>query len=211
MIFRALAGKPIVTWNGGRDRCNIMRVEDFCTGLFGLLKNENAYGEAVNICGDESPCWRDVISTLADVSGVKIPLIDLPREFIQKHYPQRKEEIDGRSYEVFASNEKLKKLVPSFSSTISLRDGIARTVASYRESNFQNGVDWTYDARCDEIINAWRRLQGQSGKMRFVNYLRNNRFESYAKYLNAMSGRGLGFRWYRKFVNAAARLARGWK
>ena len=208
MVFRALAGKPIITWDGGRGRCNIMRVEDFCTGLFGLLKNEDAYGEAVNVCGDESPCWNDVITALAEAVDVKIPIIDLPREFIKAHYPQRSEEIDGRSYEVVASNEKLKRLVPAFCPTISLSEGVARTVSAYRANHFQDGVDWTYDAKCDEIINMWSRLNGQGEELRFVNYLRDSRLESYAKYLNALSKQDFGFRLFRKGINVAARLTR---
>ncbi len=30
LIARVLNGKPIVRWNEGNNRCNMMRVEDFC-------------------------------------------------------------------------------------------------------------------------------------------------------------------------------------
>ena len=209
VVFRAQAGKPVITWDGGMGRCNIMRVEDFCTGLLGLMKNECACGEAVNICGDEAPRWKDVISALGESAGVEIPLLDLPREFVKAHYPQRSEEIDGRSYDVFASNEKLKKLVPSFRTTISLREGVAKTVSAYRERGLQDRVDWTYDARCDEMANAWFASRGVRRKCGFVNYPGSGRMDGYLKYVNALSGRGLCFRMFRKCLNIGMRCIGG--
>lgn len=211
MVFRALAGKPIITWDGGRGRCNIMRVEDFCTGLFGLMKNERAYGEAVNVCGDESPCWKDVITALEDAVGIKIPVIDLPKEFVKEHYPQRSEEIDGRSYEVTVSNEKLKRLVPSFRSTITLRDGVAKTVSAYRAKSFQNGVDWVYDVRSDEVANAWYKRMGIRKRCRFVDYLGSYYMNDYLKYINASSCSGVAFRLFRRCLNFGLRRAGGVK
>ena len=209
MVFRALAGKPLLAWNGGRGRCNITRVEDFCTGLFGLLLNKRAYGESVNVCGDEAPRWIDVVAALEETSGTTIPLLDLPKEFIQEHYPERKEEIDGRSFDVFASNEKLKSLVPSFRSTIPLRDGIAKTVSAYRANNFQQGVDWGYDAKCDEVVNAWHAMNRIGKKYGFVNYPRRRAMNHYLRYINASSNSDLGFRLFRKCLNAGMRFAGG--
>ena len=102
----------------------------------------------------------------------------------------------------------IKRLVPAFCPTISLSEGIARTVSAYRANHFQDGVDWTYDAKCDEIINKWSRLNGQGEELRFVNYLQDSRLESYAKYLNALSKQDFGFRLFRKGINVAARLTR---
>jgi len=36
LIARILSGKPIIRWNGGINRCNMMRVEDFAVGVIGL-------------------------------------------------------------------------------------------------------------------------------------------------------------------------------
>ena len=211
LVFRALSGKPILSWDGGRGSCNIMRVEDFCMGLFGLLKNPRAYGEAVNICGDESPCWKDVIHAVAKATGVKIPVMDLPKEFIQSHYSQRSEEIAGRSFTVFASNAKLKSLVPSFRQTISLEDGIARTIAAYRENGFENGVDWNFDAKCDEVANAWHRRNHERERFRFVNYLETSPFPSYVRYLNGKTEIDFISRAVRKCLNLGLKAVGGMK
>lgn len=188
-----------------------MRVEDFCTGLFGLLKNPQAYGEAVNICGDESPCWTDVIHAVEKATGVEIPVMDLPKKFIQSHYSQRSEEIAGRSFKAFASNAKLKRLVPSFRQTISLQDGIARTISAYRENGFGNGVDWNFDAKCDEVVNAWHRRNHERKRLRFVNYLKSSPFPSYVRYLNGKTEMGFVSRAVRKCLNLGLKAVGGMK
>ena len=211
LVFRALAGKPLVSWDGGRGSCNIMRVEDFCTGLFGLLKNPQAYGEAVNICGDETPSWKDVVAAVEKASGVEIPVLDLPRGFVQSHYPQRSEEIAGRSFNVVASNEKLKRLVPSFRQTISLQDGVARTISAYRENGFGNGVDWSFDAKCDEVVNAWNKRNNDRKRLGFVNYLKAPPIPSYVNYLNGKTELGFVSRGFRKFLDMGLKAAGGMK
>lgn len=211
LVFRAHAGKPLVSWDGGRGSCNIMRVEDFCTGLFGLLKNPRAYREAVNVCGDETPSWQDVICAVEKATGVDIPVIDLPKEFLQRHYSQRSEEIAGRSFNVVASNAKLKKLVPSFRQTISLRDGIARTISAYRENGFENGVDWIFDAKCDEVINAWHRQNKEKERFGFVNYMKSSFFPSYVKYLNGKTEMGFVPRTFRKCLIIGLKAVGGMK
>ena len=55
LVSRILNEKPIIRWNGGVNRCNMTRVEDFAVGVVGLIGNRGAYNEAFNICGDETP------------------------------------------------------------------------------------------------------------------------------------------------------------
>ena len=211
LVFRANAGKPILSWDDGEGCCNILRVEDFCTGLFGLLKNPQAYGEAVNICGDESPCWKDVIHAVEKATGVEIPVMDLPKEFIQSHYSQRSEEIAGRSFHAFASNAKLKRLVPSFRQTISLQDGVARTIAAYRENGFGDGVDWSFDAKCDEVLNAWNKQINERKRFGFVNYLKTSPVPSYVHYLNGKTEIAFVSRAVRKCLNLSLKAVGGMK
>ena len=45
-VERIKAGKYIPTWNGGNNRLNLTRVEDFAFGLVGLVGNPAAYNES---------------------------------------------------------------------------------------------------------------------------------------------------------------------
>ena len=61
LCARILSGKPIIRWNGGTNRTNMMRVEDYAVGMVGLIGNHEAYNEDYNICGDEMPTFNDVL------------------------------------------------------------------------------------------------------------------------------------------------------
>lgn len=132
LVSRILNEKPIIRWNGGVNRCNMMRVEDFAIGVVGLIGNPKAYNEAFNICGDETPSFNEVLDVLSNLIGEKVNIVDVSSEFYAKELPERAGEIlGGRSIDALNSNDKIKTIVPSFSQTISLAKGIAMTYNAY--------------------------------------------------------------------------------
>ena len=174
IVERAKAGKPIVTWNKGANRCNMMRVEDFAVGVVGLVANEKAYDEAFIICGDEAPSFSDVLHSLEKAVGIKIPTIDIDVDFIEKCIPGRKGEMEGRSRNAVLSNSKIKEVVPVFKQSIDLDEGVQMTVDAYQKSGFQKGIDWGYDAQCDYLIKKWcqcKIIDKKPYHLGFVNYL----------------------------------------
>lgn len=177
LCARALSGKPLIRWNGGKNRCNMMRVEDFAVGVVGLIGNPEAYNEAFNICGDETPSFNEVLDAVEKCIGCKIPVVDISPEFYAEELPERSGEIlGGRSIDAINSNEKIKQIVPAFKQTIPLVEGIEKTVAAYKNHNFQKGIDWKFDADCDRIIKKWSKLNKiDTTKMNllFVDYLNN--------------------------------------
>lgn len=186
LAARILAEKPIIRWNGGRNRCNMTRVEDFAVGCIGLIGNPAAFGEAFNICGDETPSWAEVLDSLSLAIGKKAKTIDVPSEFYAKEWPERAGAIlGGRSIDCLCRNDKIKKAVPGFRQTIGLDNGVARTVKAYKEQNFQNGIDWRYDADSDRIIAKWCKHNGLPTKglnLTFVNYLGNATHRNHMEY-----------------------------
>lgn len=172
---RILAGKPVIRWNGGVNRCNMMRVEDFAVGCVGLIGNPLAFGEAFNACGDETPSFNDVLDVLSGLLGRKAVTVDVDSEFYAKELPAKAGEIlGGRSIDSINSNAKIKRAVPAFKQTLDLREGISRTLAAYRAQNFQHGIDWTFDAETDRIIRKWcrsRHVRPQNDRLGFVDYL----------------------------------------
>lgn len=161
IVARILAEKPMITWDGGKARWNIMRVEDFAVGVVGIIGNPAAYGEAFNICGDDSFSWSEVLDVLGEVLGKEVIRLDISSAQLKKYCPGREGEIAGRAYDAVIDNSKIKSVVPEFKQQISLKEGIAKTVESYRAQNYQKGIDWRFDALWDII---W-------GKFSFVNYL----------------------------------------
>ena len=173
LVARILAGKPVITWDGGSACWNMMRVEDFAVGVVGLIGNPEAFGEAFNICGDDSVSWSEVLDTLGKVLDKEVIRLDIPSEQLKKYCPGREGEISGRSYDAVIDNSKIKRVVPEFKQMISLERGIAKTVEAYRSQNYQKGIDWRFDALCDRIC----------GKFRFVNYLGTASFRDRLVYL----------------------------
>lgn len=161
LCARILAGKPVIVWNGGRNRCNMMRVEDFAVGVVGLIGNPKAYNEAFNICGDDTPSFSEVLDILSKQLHKEILRVDIPSNYYAKECPSKKGEIlGGRSIDCINSNRKIKDAVPSFHQTINLEEGIRRTLEAYQAQNFQKGIDWAFDAEQDRIIAKWGRKNG---------------------------------------------------
>lgn len=182
---RILSGKPIITWNGGNNRSNMMRVEDFAIGAVALIGNSKAYGEAFNICGDESPSFREVIDIVSNYLNKKVITIDISSEFYAKEFLSRGGEILGRSYDAINSNKKIKSIVPNFRQNYSIKDGILKTLEAYKNNNYQKGIDWKFDAETDRIIKKWYKRNGRNNtdiKIGFIDYQHNATFKDRAIY-----------------------------
>jgi len=182
LCARILTGKPIITWNKGKNRCNMTRVEDFAVGVVGLIGNPTAYGESFNLCGDEAPTFRDVLDVLSEYLHKDVLTIDIPSEFYAKEMPDKAGEImGGRSIDTINSNAKIKAAVPYFKQTYALKDGIIKTLNSYKEQNYQEGIDWSFDAKTDRIIKKWCKIQGIDYKgfnLKFVDYIGSANFDN---------------------------------
>ena len=210
LAARILAEKPIIRWNGGRNRCNVTRVEDFAIGCIGLIGIPAAYGEAFNICGDETPSWAEVLDALSLAIGKKAKTIDIPSEFYAREWPKRAGAIlGGRSIDSLCRNDKIKEAVPGFRQTIGLEAGIARTVKAYQERHFQNGIDWRYDADSDRIIDKWCRQNGIPTKelnLSFVDYLGNASFRDRMEYAKIRHGDSFFVRLLRRTKRRLSRI-----
>lgn len=189
LVARALAGKPIITWNNAENGGNMMHVDDFAAGLVGLLGNKMAYGEAFNICGDERPTYSDVLDAMGKALGLKIPRIDIDRDFYANELGDYKgqELKSSRSGRGNCSNEKLKRFVPEFKCSITLEEGVRRTIEAYRNQNYQDGIDWAFDATSDRIILMWCKHKGidvAPFNIHFVDYLGNATLKDKFQYWN---------------------------
>lgn len=178
LAARILAGKPIITWNKGMNYCCMMRVEDFAVGVVGLVGNPRAFNEAFNICGDETPTFKDVLNAVSDYLNCPVKTIDIPADYYAKELPERAGEIlGGRAVSGVSSNKKIKEAVPEFKQTIGIKEGIRMTLDAYKAQNYQHGIDWKFDGRTDRIV-----YKGGGGKFKFTDYLGNADFSDKMTY-----------------------------
>lgn len=186
LCARILAGKPIITWNEGMNRCNMTRVEDFAVGVVGLIGNSKAYGEAFNVCGDEAPTFREVLDVLSEYLHKEVITVDVTSEFYAQELPSRAGEIlGGRSIDTINSNAKLKAAVPEFKQTYTLKEGIIKTLDAYKHQAYQRGIDWRFDAETDRVIKKWckiNKIHEKKYKLQFVDYLKSAKLGEKIKY-----------------------------
>ncbi len=177
LVSRIMNGKPIIRWNQGENRCNMMRVEDFAVGVVGLIGNKDAYNQAFNVCGDETPSFNEVMDIVSRWLNKEVIYCDLTPEFYAKQAPNHRGEIlGGRSIDSINSNNKIKSVVPDFAQKIGIEDGIIKTLEAYKEANYQKGISWTFDGQCDRIIKKWCKKERKTTKnynLQFIDYLGN--------------------------------------
>lgn len=161
LIQRMLHHKPIVIWDNGETYSTITHVDDFAVGLVGLLRNPKAFNQAFHIVGDKHYHWKEVLETLGEVLGVTPVYFNLTKEQYANEMPHRKGEIlGGRGINQLLDNSKIKDAVPDFKTSISLKEGITRTVKYYQTHNYIKGIDWKFDADMDRIVNKYKETGG---------------------------------------------------
>ncbi len=178
LCARILTGKPIISWNGGRIRSSVMRVEDFAYQLVGLIGNKNAFNEVFNISGDESPSSNEILDELSSLLNKDCITIDIDPEFYAAEYPDRYGEIiGGRAYDSPLDNSKIRTIAP-IERMYTLHEGIEMTIDAYKKDNFQKGIDWRFDADTDRIIKKWCKkncIEYGQYNLKFVDYIDNAR------------------------------------
>lgn len=175
IIGRILSGKPIITWNGGSNRHNLTRVEDFAIGAVSLIGNPKANNEAFNVVGDGIYTWMEVLTTISDILKVPLYTIDIPVQFYANELSdmeQRDHLIGGRSKNCMTSNDKLKTIAPDFHQLFSLKEGIEKTINFYKEHDYLGGIDYEYEGNIDGIIEKYQKtIKSQRYKLGFEDYL----------------------------------------
>ena len=175
LIQRILHHKPIILWDNGETLSTITHVDDFAVGLVGLLGNPKAFNQAFHIVGDNCYHWKDVIITMGEILGVEPIFYNMTKEEYAEEIPSRRGELlGGRGINQLLDNSKIKMAVPGFKSTISLKEGLSRTIEYYQSHNYVKGIDWKFDADTDRIIKKWCFIKQQNPdalSLRFTNYL----------------------------------------
>jgi len=164
-------------WDGGENITPITRVEDFAQAAVELLGNKSAYNQAFHIVGDDYYKWIDVIQTIEEILEKKAILVDVPKEFLAREMPHKRGEIlGGRSINFRYDNSKIKSVVPFFRNTISLKEGMIKTIDYYKANGYLNGIDYSFDADLDRIVFKLHKYKKHKE--------RNNYNISYSDYLN---------------------------
>lgn len=186
LIQRVLNGKPIIRWNKGENKCNMMHVEDFSRAFVALIGNTKAYNETFNICSEQVYTYNDVLSLLGEKLKTPVTTIDIESAEYAKLLPERKGEIlAGRGTNCCSSMDKYKRFFPSFKEKISLVEGISKTIDAYIAQNWQDGMNYYFDGETDriiyKIIGGNKRLK-KKYNLKYIDYLNEGKLEDRKEY-----------------------------
>lgn len=185
LIGRIFEGKPIIRWDGGTTKWNMMRVEDFVVGLVGVIGNKKAYNQAYNISGDYAYSWNEVIDCVEKIVKKKAIYYDMSSDEYTQLSKDLKGRIYGRSSDLICSNKKIKDLVPEFKTNYDLQEGIKKTIEAYKKTNFEKGIDYQYEATTDRIIIKSckeRGIRSSDYNLGFVDYIGNATIKDKLRY-----------------------------
>lgn len=170
---RILSGKPVLMWDDGEALCTITHTSDFAKGVVGLLGNPQAYNEAFHVVGDEVCSWKEMIHIIGDILNKKPDTVAIPASYIADKLPEYRGMLLGDwALDAVFDNSKIKRVVPEFVCTTSLREGIERTLQHYRTNDYLGGIDYQWDAQMDRLIAGYLKgSEREKRKLKFVDYL----------------------------------------
>ncbi len=153
---RMLDGREVIVQGDGQALWTLTHARDFAVGLVGLLGNRAAYGEVVQITGDEALTWDAIHEALGAALGVAPRIVHIPSSFIALVDPEMGAHFLGdKCWSALFDCSKLKRLVPEFRTTVSFHEGIRESVDFYRADPSRERVNGVVDAGIDRILAAW--------------------------------------------------------
>lgn len=150
---RILDRRPVVAPGDGSSLWVVTHARDFAKGLVGLLGNHQALGHAFHITTDEVHTWNSIYQTLGAVLGVEPIIRHITTDDIVAHDPSSEGSLRGdKIWSVVFDNSKIKRFVPGYTATISLRAGIEESVAWFRADPSRQLIDEVADQKLDSLI-----------------------------------------------------------
>ncbi|GGA28847.1 SDR family oxidoreductase [Paenibacillus physcomitrellae] len=153
---RMLENKPVIIHGDGTSLWTMTHNRDFAKGFIGLMGNIHAIGESVHITSDESVTWNQIYEIIASNLGVKLQAVHVSSEFLAACSTEdyRGGLLGDKANTVVFDNSKIKRLVPEFTATIRLDQGIKETVDHILTHPEYQTEDPEFDAWCDKVIQA---------------------------------------------------------
>jgi len=153
---RMQQNKPVIIHGDGTSLWTLTHSEDFARGFIGLMGNIHAIGESVHITSDESVTWNQIHEIIADTLGVKLNAVHVASSFLDacSNEDYRGSLLGDKANTVVFDNSKLKRLVPGFTATIRVDQGIKRVVQNILAHPELQQEDAEFDAWCDRVIDA---------------------------------------------------------
>jgi nucleoside-diphosphate-sugar epimerase len=159
VLQRMIRGKPVIIHGDGTSLWTMTHNSDFARAFTGLLGNVHAIGEAVQITSDETVTWDQVYRIIAGALGVPLKAVHVASDFLAQSgkYDFTGGLIGDKANSAVFNNAKLKRLVPGFTATVRVDQGIPAAVAYVLAHKECRQEDPEFDLWCDRVIAAQER------------------------------------------------------
>ncbi len=151
-IDRIKKGKPILTGNPYLLR-NFLHVDDAAAAFTGALGNPKCLGQAYNMVGLRPHSWQEFHLAMMHAVGREVEMIEAPYSLLASyHLPNFESYRENWRYNGFYCGDKIARDIPSFHVSVSLEEGIRRTLAFLEDGDHIPNSDLPEYAWEDEII-----------------------------------------------------------
>jgi nucleoside-diphosphate-sugar epimerase len=166
VVERIRQGKKVIVPGDGLSLWTLTHNTDFAKAFCGLMGNLHAVGETYQITGDESLTWNQVYAAIGAALGVEPRLVHIASETLATLGPNWSGELIGdKSNSVLFDNAKIKRAVPSFTTTTRFDQGVRQTIAYvYCHPECQT-PDPAFDAWTDKAVAAYEELADRMPKL----------------------------------------------
>jgi nucleoside-diphosphate-sugar epimerase len=157
VLKRILEGKPVIIHGDGTSLWTMTHNSDFARAFTGLMGNNRALGESVQITGDETLSWNQIYQCIANALGKPLKAVHVSSEFLARAGPDY-DFVGGltgdKAVSVVFDNTKLKRLVPGFCAQVRFDQGIRETISHILAHPELQLDDSDFDIFCDRVIAA---------------------------------------------------------
>jgi len=165
VLKRMLEGKPVIVHDKGNSLWAITDSRDFAKGFIGLLGNPLALGQAFHITTDDSHSWNCIFETIASCLSFElgrevrfepcyVSSTALASYGVLNGYDMLGNLTGDKANSVIFDNSKIKSLVPDFHASITLEEGLARTIHNVVTNSSLQRDDSAFDLWCDKIVTS---------------------------------------------------------
>lgn len=157
VVDRILRNQKVILPGDGNTVWTLTHSRDFAKGLFGLVGNAGAIGEAFHITSDELLTWNQITQTIAGAVDKEADILHVPTDWICAYSGYEGGLKGDKIYSMVMDNSKLKRFVPEFQATVSFAEGIRESINYFKADSSRMEPDPEFNRMCDELEEAYRR------------------------------------------------------
>jgi nucleoside-diphosphate-sugar epimerase len=162
LVDRMRRGADIIIPGDGTSLWSLTHARDVAVGIVGLLGNEAAFGQSVNVMGDGALTWNGIFATIAAAAGLTVPQfsaisVHVPSEAIVAAIPEAAGNIYGdKMHSAVFDTRKLRALVPDSEPRVSFAAGVREAIAWFEANPERQTIDDDANVTLDRLGRTYR-------------------------------------------------------